>query len=99
MNVLQISQSDAGGGAARVASNMQHAFREKGHGARMLVGVKTTNDAGTRSIKRHAGWRVLDRAFGDVANALSLQYVFYPSSFAVAADPWFRAADVVQLHN
>jgi glycosyltransferase involved in cell wall biosynthesis len=30
---------------------------------------------------------------------LSLQYVFYPSSFGVLADAWFRSASVVQLHN
>lgn len=65
----------------------------------MLVGRKTTDDDDVRRVKRSNGWRALDRAASTVLDPLSLQYVFYPSSFAVARDPWFRAADVVQLHN
>jgi glycosyltransferase involved in cell wall biosynthesis len=65
----------------------------------MLVGRKATQDGDVRRIKRHDGWRALDRAAGTLLDPLNLQYVFYPSSFAVARDPWFRAADVVQLHN
>jgi len=33
-----------------------------------------------------------------VTDRLDLQYVLYPSSFAVTWDPWLRTADVVQLH-
>jgi glycosyltransferase involved in cell wall biosynthesis len=65
----------------------------------MLVGRKVTDDARTRRLKRNDAWRLADRAVGGPLDALGLQYVLYPSSFGVAADPWFRAADVVQLHN
>jgi glycosyltransferase involved in cell wall biosynthesis len=99
VNILQINQSDAGGGAARVAANLHVTFARLGHTPTMLVGHKQTDDARVRSIKRHVGWRAADRLTGAVTERLALQYVFYPSSFAVAYDEWFRRADVVQLHN
>ena len=65
----------------------------------MLVGRKVTADADIRRIKRNDAWRAADRICGEVLDRLDLQYAFYPSSFGVARDPWFRGADVVQLHN
>jgi glycosyltransferase involved in cell wall biosynthesis len=65
----------------------------------MLVGRKVTGDVGVRRLKRNLAWRAADRACGEVLDRLSLQYVFYPSSWGVSRDPWFRDADVVQLHN
>jgi glycosyltransferase involved in cell wall biosynthesis len=100
LNVLHISESDASGGAGQTAYAIHRGLKSSGHVSRMLVGRKTTtDDDDVRRIKRNDGWRALDRAAGTVLDALSLQYVFYPSSFAVARDPWFRDADVVQLHN
>jgi glycosyltransferase involved in cell wall biosynthesis len=99
LNVLHITESDVSGGAARTAYAIHRGLKSTGHVSRMLVGRKATNDDDVRRIKRNDGWRALDRASGTILDALSLQYAFYPSSFAVARDPWFRAADVVQLHN
>src|ERR671938_1409562 len=99
MNVLHISDSDRGGGAARTAWTIHTGLRRLGHGSRMLVGRPVSGDADVRSIKRNDLWRAADRAAGEVLDRLSLQYVFYPSSFGVARDPWFRSADVVQLYN
>ena len=65
----------------------------------MLVGRKLGSSPDVRSIKRNLAWRLADRACADVLDRLSLQYVLYPSSFAVVGDPWFQACDVVQLHN
>jgi glycosyltransferase involved in cell wall biosynthesis len=65
----------------------------------MLVGRKRSSDETVRSVKRNTAWRVADRATAGLLDRLGLQYVCYPSSWAVAADPWFRSADVVQLHN
>ena len=56
-------------------------------------------DVDIRPLKRNLVWRALDRASGELLDLLSLQYVFYPSSFGVLADEWFRSSDVVQLHN
>ena len=99
MNVLHISYSDAGGGAARSAYRLHSTLRAHGHASRMLVGRVRRDDPDVRSIKRNLAWRAADRAAGSIADPLGLQYVFYPSSFGVASDPWFREADVVQLFN
>jgi glycosyltransferase involved in cell wall biosynthesis len=99
LSVLHISESDAAGGAARAAYKIHRGLNGLGHRSRMLVGRKTTRDDEVRRLKRNLAWRAADRASGAVLDALSLQYAFYPSSFGLAADPWFRAADVVQLHN
>lgn len=99
LNVLHISESDAAGGAGEAAFRLHHGLGRLGHRSRMLVGRRVTDDAGVRPLKRSDLWRAADRAFGTILDPLGLQYVFYPSSFAVARDPWFRAADVLQLHN
>ena len=65
----------------------------------MLVGQKQGSDPDVRELKRNVAWRAADRACGAVLDRLDLQYVLYPSSFAVAGDPWFRGASVVQLYN
>ena len=99
LSVLHISESDAAGGAARAAYKIHRGLNGLGHRSRMLVGRKATGDADVRRLKRNNLWRAADRACGVVLDRLSLQYVFYPSSFGVARDEWFRSADVVQLHN
>jgi len=99
VNVLHITDSDAGGGSARSAYRLHATLRSQGHSSRMLVGRRQTRDRDVRSIKRGNAWRAADRAFGAVADPLGLQYVFYPSSVGVAGDPWFRDCDVVQLYN
>ena len=99
MRVLHISESDAAGGAGRAAYKLHRGLNSLGHSSRMLVGRKVTRDEDIRPLKRNSLWRGLDRVTGGVLDRVSLQYVFYPSSFGVLADPWFREADVVQLHN
>jgi len=99
LDVLHISESDAAGGAARTAYKVHKGLNASGHRSRMLVGRKVTDDGDIRRIKRSDLWRAADRACGEVLDRLDLQYVFYPSSFGVARDPWFRSADIVQLHN
>ncbi len=99
LNVLHISESDAAGGAARAAYKIHRGLNGIGHRSRMLVGRKVTRDADIRRLKRNLAWRAADRAAGSVLDAVDLQYVFYPSSFGVVRDDWFREADVVQLHN
>ncbi len=99
LNVLHISQSDAGGGSARSAVRIHTTLRQLGHGSRMLVGEKRGRDSDVRPLKRNLAWRAADRLCAAVTDPLDLQYVLYPSSFGVVLDPWFRAADVVQLYN
>jgi glycosyltransferase involved in cell wall biosynthesis len=99
LNVLHISESDGIGGSGRSAFRLHSSLRGLGLGSRMLVGRRRTDDRDVRLLKRHIAWRALDRASGELLDLLNLQYVFYPSSFGVAMDPWFRDADVVQLYN
>ena len=99
LNVLHISESDAAGGAGRAAYKLHRGLNGLGHESRMLVGRKVTKDDDIRPLKRNLVWRALDRASGELLDLLSLQYVFYPSSFGVLGDAWFRDADIVQLHN
>lgn len=65
----------------------------------MLVGQRRTDDADVRLVKRNSVWRAADRVCAAVLDPLDLQYVFYPSSFGIAFDPWYRDAQVVQLYN
>lgn len=97
--VLHISAADAGGGAARSAYRLHTGLHTLGWGSRMLVGERRTDDPRVRSIKRSRAWRAADRLAAAVTDPFDLQYVFYPSSFGVVRDPWFREADVVQLYN
>jgi glycosyltransferase involved in cell wall biosynthesis len=99
LTVLHISESDAAGGAARAAYKIHRGLNGLGHTSQMLVGRKVTDDGDVRRLKRNLAWRAADRACSAVLDRLSLQYLFYPSSFGVARDAWFRGADVVQLHN
>ena len=99
LTVLHISESDAAGGAGAAAYRLHHELHGLGHRSRMLVGRRVTDDPAVRTLKRNAAWRAADRASGEALDRLGLQYAFYPSSFGVVRDPWFREADVVQLHN
>src|SRR2546421_11870609 len=99
LNVLHISDSDRGGGAARTAWTIHTGLRRAGHGSRMLVGRPLSGDDDVRSIKRNDLWRAADRAAGEGLDRLSLQYAFYPSSFGGVRDPWFRAPHGVQLYH
>jgi glycosyltransferase involved in cell wall biosynthesis len=99
LEILHISESDVLGGAARTAHKLHAGLNGIGHRSRMLVGRRGSDDVGVRSIKRGTAWRIADRAAGSLADRAGLQYTLYPSSFGVARDPWFRRAQVVQLHN
>jgi len=66
--------------------------------SRMLVSRKTTHDKDIREISQSV-LRVLDRSAYHFFERLSLQYLFYPSSFLLLYDKWFRESDVIQLFN
>jgi glycosyltransferase involved in cell wall biosynthesis len=98
-SVLHISESDGAGGAAKTARSLHEGLRASGVDSRMLVGRKLTADPMVRPLKRNALWRAADAPFVRATAWLDLQYAFYPSSFGVATDRWYRNADVLQLHN
>jgi glycosyltransferase involved in cell wall biosynthesis len=65
----------------------------------MLVSLRSTADPDVRTIWGSLPWRAADWAARRITERLSLQYLFYPSSFHLLRHPWFRQADVVQLYN
>jgi glycosyltransferase involved in cell wall biosynthesis len=64
----------------------------------MLVGQKVTDDEDVDLIAG-PGLRAADRFFDRGLGRLSLQYIFYPSSFYLPRHRWFKEADVIQLYN
>jgi glycosyltransferase involved in cell wall biosynthesis len=99
VRILHISAADNAGGSGRSAYRIHQGLRSRGHVSRMLVNYRVTNDPDVGYIWRALGWRAADWLARSLTERMSLQYVFYPSSFALAAHPWFRQADVVQLYN
>lgn len=99
LHVVHVSESDGSGGAAKSARSLHDGLKRRGIDSRMLVGRKLGDDPDVRPLKRNVLWRVLDAPFARLLDGADLQYAFYPSSFGVARDSWFRRADVLQLHN
>jgi glycosyltransferase involved in cell wall biosynthesis len=64
----------------------------------MLVGRQVTSDPDVRRIS--TGWLFLmDRLCDRLMQMLSLEYLFYPSSYLLSRHRWFLEADVIQLYN
>jgi glycosyltransferase involved in cell wall biosynthesis len=98
LSVLHINESDRMGGAGRSAYRIHESLRHMGLRSRMLVHRKSTNDDDVKPISS-ANVRFFDLASYHTFERLSMQYVFYPSSFLLLNHPWFKEADVVQLFN
>jgi len=65
----------------------------------MLVGWQSHDANGEIGlIGAHKLW-VFDRLADKLTDSLSLQYLFYPSSFLLSFRRWFQEADIVQLYN
>lgn len=99
LNVLHISATDNVGGSGRAAYRIHRYLRQRGHKSRMLVSYRTMSDPDVGMIWRTQPFRLADYASSVVTEALSLQYLYFPSSFRLRAHPWFRECDVLQLYN
>lgn len=99
LNVLHISTTDNLGGSGRSAYRVHCGLKELGVRSRMLVGQKVTSDNDVLPIAAPGLNAAVDNFFSRALGRLSLQYLFYPSSFRMLRHPWFRDADVVQLYN
>lgn len=100
LSVLHISRSDNLGGSARSAYKIHDGLRALGLTSRMMVQMRGANDPDVDVI--HGGrlsLRALDRVGSSVIDPLGLQYLYYPSSFALLDHPWLKSANVVQLYN
>ncbi|MBI3457926.1 MAG: glycosyltransferase family 4 protein [Candidatus Rokubacteria bacterium] len=98
LSVLHLSTSDAIGGSSRSAYRVHAGLRRLGVRSRMVVRVKATRDP---DVEPMAGPVVgaADFLADGVTQLLSLQYLFYPSSFLLRLRRVFRDADIVQLYN
>lgn len=99
MNILHISTEYNLGGSGRAAYRIHAGLQKRGHTSRMLVGTKVPGVPDAGPIWRSLPWRAADWAAKRVTEALSLQYLFLPSSWNLLRHPWFREADIVQLYN
>ncbi len=99
MNILHLSTEYNLGGSGRAAYRIHSSLIQRGHASRMLVSgpVQGVPDAGP--IWGTLPWRAMDWVARRATDALSLQYLFLPSSWRLLRHPWFLAADVVQLYN
>lgn len=98
LSVLHINESDRLGGAGRSAYRIHESLRRMGLRSRMLVHRKSTDDDDVRPISSN-NVRFFDLASYHTFERLSLQYLFYPSSFLLVNHEWFKDADVIQLFN
>ncbi len=73
LKILQISTTDIGGGAEKVAWNLFQAYRGRGHNSWLAVGTKRSDDADVMVIcsnNRSTPWARLRRAVGEKADRL-----------------------------
>jgi glycosyltransferase involved in cell wall biosynthesis len=99
LSVLHISTTDNLGGSGRSAYRVHSGLKDLGVRSRMLVGLKVTSDNDVLPVAQEGINAAADRFFGRALGRLSLQYLFFPSSFRLLAHQWFKEADVVQLYN
>ena len=65
----------------------------------MIVKYKVTNDPDVRHPTDNPLVKVADKVFGRIQTALSLPYLFYPSTPLLKNHDWVRQADIIQLFN
>ncbi|MBS0157770.1 MAG: glycosyltransferase family 4 protein [Nitrospira sp.] len=99
MNILHLSTEYNLGGSGRAAYRIHSSLLRRGHASRMLVSGLVYGVPEAGPIWRSLPWRAGDWFARSLTEALSLQYLFLPSSWALLRHPWFRTADVVQLYN
>lgn len=98
MRIVHINKMDDGSGGPIAARRLHRALRQAGHDSRMLVWRKTTDDPTIELFGRSKLSRLASQGLGEPLDALGLQYLAHPASWALPDHPWIRAADVVHLH-
>lgn len=98
LDVLHINFTDHVGGGGRAAYRIHLGLKQLGVRSHMLVGKKAGDEEDVDLLARRQ-FRILDDLSKRILdNRLSLQYLFYPSSFSLVRHPWFKEADIVQLY-
>jgi glycosyltransferase involved in cell wall biosynthesis len=101
LNILQISTTNAGGGAALVAGRLARRYRESGVAVRQAVGRKVGNDPGVVPIGNRRSSRWLRRVTG--VHALRSYWsghedFDFPATYGVL-DRLPAPPDVIECHN
>ncbi|GMV49500.1 MAG: D-inositol-3-phosphate glycosyltransferase [Nitrospirae bacterium] len=99
MNILHLSTEYNQGGSGRAAYRIHASLRRRGHTSHMLVSGLVHGAPEAGPIWGTMPWRAADWLARRATDALSLQYLFLPSSWRLLRHPWFREADLVQLYN
>lgn len=99
MNILHLSTEYNLGGSGRAAYRIHSSLLRRGHTSRMLVSSLVPGVPEAEPIWGSMPWRAADWLARKATEALSLQYLFLPSSWHLLRHPWFLAADIVQLYN
>lgn len=99
MNILHLSTEYNLGGSGRAAYRIHSSLLRRGHTSRMLVSSHVQGLPDAQPIWGTLPWRAADWMSRRATEALSLQYLFLPSSWKMLTHPWFCAADIVQLYN
>jgi len=99
-SILHISQSDISGGSARSAHKIHTGLQTLGMQSRMMVQLRLGEDQeNVGLIQQSRSLKELDRVGRRIVDAIGLQYLYYPSSFALLDNAWLKTADIVQLYN
>ncbi|MEO5355842.1 MAG: glycosyltransferase family 4 protein [Nitrospirae bacterium YQR-1] len=98
MRVVHLSTADNIGGSGRSAYKIHKGLLNLGIDSKMLVGYKSCTDPDVVKISKGI-MSVSDKIAAKITNALSLQYLFMPSSIGLLRNPQIRAADIIQLYN
>jgi glycosyltransferase involved in cell wall biosynthesis len=96
MRVLTINYSDSVGGAAIAAFRLHEGLLRHGVDSRLLVGSKMTDSPLVAKIPQ-ISWKEL--RLGMIGRSLGLNYVNILNTFSLDSHPYFREADLVNLHN
>ncbi len=96
MRVLHISEFDQLGGAATAMWRLHAGLRQLGVNSRVMAAQVS---AGGEDVSRLPRWRWRDYQLARLGRWLRFPDVFITSTFDLAREPAFQAAEVIHLHN
>ncbi len=96
MKVLQINQSDVGGGAAIAAYRLHQGLLNRGLSSKLLVGEALTSDPKVEVIQQNLN---LNRQLFRFNGRFGLLYLNVLSTFDIPKHPFYQEADVLNFHN
>src|SRR4051794_18111396 len=96
MRILQVSTMDQAGGAERVAWNLFHSYRSRGHDSWMAVGYKKSSESGVFEIASNARWLKRIRRLPDIIRGFE-SFCFPGTASLLRITP--GVPDVLHCHN